>query len=110
MKTIIPAPAGYELLRVWKDWSTDTTQILAFVVDHDSYECVPDVVTATGDTINQPCGLLHTAIQTPAQSVIDFAGQTWPSASAYVEAYKGIANPEENTHPQRSKHPLRVIR
>jgi hypothetical protein len=110
MKTIIPAPAGYQLLRVWEDWSADTTPILAFVVDPDAYECVPDVVTVTGDTINQPDDRPHTAIQTPTLTVIDFFGQTWPNAAAYVKAYKALVNPEEKVIPPQSKQRLRAVR
>ena len=110
MKTFLPAPAGYQLVRVWEDWSTDTTPILAFVVDHDAYEWVPDVVTVTGDSMWEPCGLLHVAIQTPALTVIDFAGQTWPSAAAFVKAYRGISTPEEEARPPQSKQRLRAVR
>lgn len=83
-KVVIPAAGlGYELLRVWPDWTSDTTPIIAFVIDLAKDRLIPEVVTLTGGSLNNE-DEFSGAVVLPDRRVVDGCGEYADSAAFVV--------------------------
>lgn len=87
MKTAIPA-AGYALVLVDSGFDHDVIPVLAFVIDADA--AAFDVVTPTGDQIEQPGNHFAPGLQVPDGRVY-CCGSEFANAEAFARSCRRMA-------------------
>jgi hypothetical protein len=87
VRTAIPAPPGYELLKVWRDnFSYDSVPVIAFIVDAElPYDL--DVIACTGETLANDEAF--TGLALPDGRVVA-TGSEFDNAESYVQACKRV--------------------